>query len=53
VTPALEECGDLHLVRELLDALLRRGTGARRQRAVLTRTGDLAEVVRDAVHTSS
>jgi carboxylate-amine ligase len=53
VTPALEECGDLHLVRELLDALLRRGTGARRQRAVLTRTGNLAEVVRDAVHTSS
>ena len=50
VTPALEECGDLHLVRELLDAVLRRGTGAQRQREVMTRTGDLAEVVRDAVH---
>jgi glutamate---cysteine ligase / carboxylate-amine ligase len=39
-------------VRELLDGVLRRGTGARRQREVLGRTGDLAEVVRDATHTS-
>jgi glutamate---cysteine ligase / carboxylate-amine ligase len=52
VTPALEDAGDLHLVRELLDGVLRRGTGARRQREVLGRTGDLAEVVRDATHTS-
>lgn len=50
VTPALEEAGDLRPVRELLDAVLRRGTGAQRQREVLTRTGDLADVVRDAVH---
>jgi carboxylate-amine ligase len=49
VTPALEEAGDLHLVRELLAAALQRGTGARRQREVLARTGELAEVVRDAV----
>jgi carboxylate-amine ligase len=50
VTPALEEASDLHLVRELLDAVLRRGTGARRQREVLGRTGDLAAVILDAVH---
>jgi len=53
VTPALEESGDLHPVRELLDAVLRRGTGAHRQREVMERTGDLAEVVRDAVHQTS
>jgi carboxylate-amine ligase len=50
VRPALEEAGDLDPVRELLDAVLRRGTGAQRQREVLSRTGDLAEVVLDAVH---
>jgi carboxylate-amine ligase len=50
VTPALEEAGDLRLVRELLDAVVRRGTGAQRQREVRSRTGDLAEVVLDAVH---
>lgn len=50
VEPALEESGDLPQVRELLDAVLHRGTGARRQRDVLGRTGDLAEVVRDAMH---
>jgi carboxylate-amine ligase len=48
VAPALEEAGDLHLVRDLVDGVLRRGTGARRQREVLGRTGDLAAVVRDA-----
>lgn len=53
VGPALEDAGDLGLVRELLDAVLRRGTGASRQREVLSRTGDLAEVVRDAVHRMS
>jgi carboxylate-amine ligase len=51
--PALEEAGDLHLVRDLLDAVLRRGTGAQRQREILARTGDLSEVVRDAVHRTS
>lgn len=49
VAPALEESHDLHLVRRLIDDLLHRGTGARRQREVLGRTGDLAEVVRDAL----
>jgi glutamate---cysteine ligase / carboxylate-amine ligase len=49
VTPALEEAGDLTTVRTLLDAVRARGTGSRRQREVLARTGDLAAVVRDAV----
>jgi carboxylate-amine ligase len=49
VAPALEEAGDLTAVRELLAAVRGRGTGASRQRAVLERTGDLAEVTRDAV----
>ncbi len=48
VRPALEETGDLATVRQLLDAVLARGTGATRQRAVLARTGDLGEVIRDA-----
>jgi carboxylate-amine ligase len=50
VSPALEEAGDLITVRTLLKAVLARGTGAQRQRAVLERTGDLGAVVRDAVH---
>jgi carboxylate-amine ligase len=49
VAAALEEAGDLTAVRELLAAVRGRGTGASRQRAVLERTGDLAEVTRDAV----
>ncbi len=39
---------DEETVRELLAALLRRGTGAARQRATLRRTGELADVVADA-----
>jgi carboxylate-amine ligase len=50
VTPVLEDSGDLPLVRELIDDLAQRGTGARRQREVLGRTGDLSAVVRDALH---
>ena len=50
VGPALEDAGDLHAVRELVDAVLRRGTGARRQRHALARTGDLGAVALDAVH---
>jgi glutamate---cysteine ligase / carboxylate-amine ligase len=50
VAPALEEAGDLATVRTLLDGVQRRGTGARRQRETLSRTGDLAAVVRDATH---
>ncbi len=48
VTPALEDSGDLHLVRELTAQVLHRGTGAARQRAVFERTGDLRAVVADA-----
>jgi len=48
--PALEESGDLWRVEEQLKDLLGRGPGARRQRAVLARTGELADVVRDAVN---
>jgi carboxylate-amine ligase len=49
VRPALEASGDTALVDELLTDLLGRGTGARRQRAVLSRGGGLADVVLDAV----
>jgi carboxylate-amine ligase len=48
VRPALEEAGDLRTVRELLAAVLARGTGARRQREVHERTGSLTAVVNDA-----
>jgi len=47
VSGALADAGDLDTVRELTDTLLRRGTGAARQRAVYARTGDLRSVVRD------
>lgn len=46
---ALDETGDLALVQELLDELKARGNGAARQRAVFARTGDLREVVMDAI----
>ena len=46
VAPALEDAGDLTAVRGLLAAVLQRGTGAARQRAIFRRTGDLAAVVR-------
>jgi carboxylate-amine ligase len=49
VAPALEESGDLDLVRELLRTVLKRNTGAARQREVLLRSGDMAAVVADAV----
>jgi carboxylate-amine ligase len=48
VRPALEEAGDRETVHELLEGVLARGTGARRQRAVLNREGTLAAVVSDA-----
>ena len=50
VTPALEEAGDLLTVGTLLAAVLERGTGAHRQRAVYKRTADFAAVARDALH---
>ncbi|MBC6457263.1 glutamate--cysteine ligase [Actinomadura sp. HBU206391] len=49
VTPALEQAGDLHAVRELLGGLLRRGTGADLQHAVRQRGGEMTEVVQSAV----
>lgn len=49
VSPALEDSGDLTLVRALATTILRRGTGAARQREVLHRTGDMRAVVTDAV----
>lgn len=45
----LDDGADLDAVQRLLAAVLRRGTGADRQRAVHDRTGDLGAVVRDAV----
>ena len=45
----LEGSGDLARVESLVDDLLRAGTGATRQLEVLHRTGDLRDVVQDAV----
>ncbi|WP_163542383.1 glutamate--cysteine ligase [Occultella kanbiaonis] len=45
VRPALEDSGDLDLVRDGLAHVTERGTGARLQRDTLERNGDLAEVV--------
>lgn len=49
VRPALTRSGDLALVEAGLEDVLARGTGARRQRAVLARSGRLSDVVLDAV----
>lgn len=49
VRDALADAGDLEPVSGLLDAVLRRGTGAERQRAVFRATGDLRAVVLDAL----
>jgi carboxylate-amine ligase len=40
VTPALDDAGDLATVRELLPAVLARGTGARAQRTAAEQAGD-------------
>lgn len=45
VRPALRDAGDEELVEEGVEQLFARGTGATRQRAVLTDTGRLDEVV--------
>jgi carboxylate-amine ligase len=44
---ALDETGDLDLVRDLTERLLARGTGAVRQRQAFERTGELEAVVQD------
>ncbi|MFF5259299.1 glutamate--cysteine ligase [Actinomadura viridis] len=49
VAPALERYGDLATAERLLERLVEEGNGARRQRAVYERTGDLSKVVADAV----
>ena len=49
VRPALVRSGDLSRVEAGLDDVLARGTGARRQRTVLGRSGRLPDVVLDAV----
>ncbi|XRQ03605.1 glutamate--cysteine ligase [Actinomadura welshii] len=45
LAPALDRSGDLDAVAAMLDGLLERGNGAQVQRAVHTRTRDLAAVV--------
>lgn len=53
VSEALDDAGDSDIVGELVATLLRRGTGAARQRVVHERAGDLRAVVLDATHTPS
>jgi carboxylate-amine ligase len=49
VRPALAEAGDLDFVQEGLDRLLRKGSGAMRQRRVHARGHDLTDVVDDLI----
>ncbi len=49
VRPALADAGDLPVVRDLLAALLARGSGASAQREIYRRTGSLSAVVEQAV----
>jgi len=51
VTPALTKAGDLEAVERQLSEVMRRGTGARRQREVRSR-GDLGAVVADLARTT-
>jgi glutamate---cysteine ligase / carboxylate-amine ligase len=53
VGPALEQAGDLRLVEERLGAVLERGTGARTQRRVRERGGELADVVAELVRVTA
>jgi glutamate---cysteine ligase / carboxylate-amine ligase len=50
VEAALDDAGDLDVVRDLARGVLERGSGAIRQGDVLSRSGRLADVVADAVH---
>ncbi|MDQ0674054.1 carboxylate-amine ligase [Pseudarthrobacter siccitolerans] len=50
IRPALEDSGDLDRVEALIDDLLAAGTGAVRQLEVLHRTGELQDVVADAIN---
>ena len=49
VGPALQAAGDLEVVQEGLARVQEEGNGARRQRAMLARTGRLVEVVAESV----
>jgi carboxylate-amine ligase len=49
VAAALERNGDLETAEDLLGRVLQEGSGARRQRSVYARTGEMSEVVADAV----
>lgn len=49
VRPALESAGDLERVRDALHVVRREGTGAELQRVTLERTGQLVDVVAQAV----
>lgn len=49
VRPALDASGDIAFVEGVVARLLRDGTTADRQRAVMAESGDLAAVVRDVV----
>jgi carboxylate-amine ligase len=53
VGPALERSGDLATVKEGMDRLREEGNGAIRQRAMLERTGQLVDVVAEAVRATS
>ena len=53
VRPALEANGDLALVEDRVEQVLTRGNGARRQRAVLEKTGQLYDVVADLARVTS
>jgi carboxylate-amine ligase len=53
VRPALVDAGDESLVDNHLSQVLDRGTGARRQRQTLERTGQLVDVLADAAHVTA
>jgi carboxylate-amine ligase len=53
VRPALQDAGDEALVEQRLAQVLERGTGARRQRQVLERTGQLVDVLADAANATA
>ena len=53
VTPALTDTGDLDFVRGQAAEVLRRGSGAARQREVFAGSGSLEDVVSDAVKRTS
>ncbi|MDQ3476388.1 MAG: hypothetical protein M3492_08695 [Actinomycetota bacterium] len=53
IRPALRQTGDEALVEKRLAQVHARGNGARRQRQVLERTGQLVDVVADAARVTA